>query len=83
MNELKRITNQIHRKINKNIEITETLGAVRLEGQVDSWADVISAGKIAAKSSYRGVVNDLLVDGIDHRKVRKQRKRMINWMDLQ
>jgi len=70
MNEIKKISNKIHKRVSKDIEITERLGAVRLEGNADSWDNVILAGKIAAKSSYRGVINNLSVDGINHKKER-------------
>ena len=71
MNEIKKISNKIHKRVSKDIEITERLGAVRLEGNAGNWDNVILAGKIAAKSSYRGVINNLSVDGINHKKERK------------
>lgn len=71
MNELVRIQKRIRKAIGKEVRCEEVLGAVKLEGQMDTWDEVVLAGKIAAKSKYRGVVNDLYVAGIDHRVERK------------
>lgn len=71
MNNLETIQKRIKKAIGKEVRCAEVLGAVKLEGQVDTWDEVVLAGKIAAKSKYRGVVNDLCVEGIDHHVERK------------
>ena len=70
MNHLKKISKKLTRKVNKNIKVSESLGAIVLEGQVDNWDQVITAGKIAALSDYRGVINNLNAEGIDSNRER-------------
>lgn len=70
MNTLKKVQKQIHKRIKSEVEASETLGAIKLEGKVQSWDDVITAGKIAAQYPYRGVINDLHVEGIDSNRER-------------
>lgn len=67
MNELVKVQRKIHKVIGKRVECTEELGAVKLVGTVDSWNEVIHAGEIAAKTSYRGVINDLNAKNINHK----------------
>ena len=73
MSELTDLSKKLKKHISKDIEVSETLGAVRLEGEAKSWSEVIAAGKAAAACSYRGVVNDISVDGIDHKKLRNSK----------
>ncbi len=65
MNTLSTINNKIEKKLNSNITCSEENGAVKLEGEVKSWDEVVIAGQIAAKSKYRGVINDITVKGLD------------------
>jgi glycerol-3-phosphate dehydrogenase len=64
MNKILRIQRKIRKKINKPIICTEENNAIKLEGEVSSWQEVIIAGKVAAKSKYRGVINKITVKGI-------------------
>ena len=71
MSELSNIVKKLKSSINHDIEATEVLGAIRLEGKAGSWDDVVAAGKIAAKGSWRGVINDITAAGIDNRAERQ------------
>lgn len=65
---MNRVFNQINKKIKKEVkgEITcrEWHSSIVLEGIVDFWEDVITAGKIAANKGYKGVVNKIQVSDI-------------------
>lgn len=70
---MNRVFNQINKKIIKEakgeIVCSEWHSSIVLEGIVDSWDEVITAGKIAANKGYKGVVNkievrDLVIPGI-------------------
>lgn len=47
------------------VEVIEKQGAVVLEGRVNCWQQYLEAGYAAAGHGFRGVVNDLEVDGIE------------------
>jgi len=47
------------------VSAREAGGSILLEGRVPSWQDKIDFGYFAAKSGYRGVVNDLEVAGAE------------------
>lgn len=71
MNQLQKVANKIRKEIGQDITCSEELKGIKLEGEVTDWSDVIKAGKIAAKTDYRGVINNLYVKDIDHNKERK------------
>lgn len=48
-----------------DVEISEKQGAVALEGRVKSWQQYIEAGYAATGHGFRGVVNDLEVEGLE------------------
>lgn len=47
----------LKRRISKSIEVYEKDGSIVLEGIVDNWEKVVSAGKIASRFAEKGVVN--------------------------
>lgn len=71
MNLLIKAHKKINKRVKSDISVSEELGAIKLEGKVSCWDDVIVAGKIAAEYPYRGVINNLYVEGIDHNRERK------------
>lgn len=71
MKELNKLSEKLKKEIDASIEVTETRGAVRLEGTVKDWDSVIKAGEKAAELPYRGVINDIQANGIDSSKERK------------
>ncbi|MGM0653046.1 MAG: NAD(P)/FAD-dependent oxidoreductase [Bacillota bacterium] len=48
------------------VEVTEKQGAVVLEGRVNCWQQYLDAGYAAAGQGFRGVVNDLEVEGMEN-----------------
>jgi glycerol-3-phosphate dehydrogenase len=67
----------IERKLQKivfeEIICREWHSSIVLEGEVHSWKDVISAGKLAAKKGYKGVVNKITVKGFSIPKIKEQK----------
>lgn len=62
---IKKISSLIHKKINNNIYVGEENGALLIEGEVNNWNDVVSAGYICAESKrHRGVINNLSVKNL-------------------
>lgn len=51
-----------------DVEIMERQGAVVLEGRVKNWQQYIEAGYAATGHGFRGVVNDLEVEGLESSK---------------
>ena len=72
---MNRVFNQINKKIEKvvkgEIVCSEWHSSIILEGMVDSWDDVIAAGKIAANKGYKGVVNKIQVRNLIIPEIRK------------
>ena len=62
---LNQIKKKIRKKVNIIVEVSEHLGAVKLEGHADNWNQVVRAGYIAAASDCRGVINNISIDEID------------------
>jgi len=48
------------------VEVIEKQGALVLEGQVKNWQQYLEAGYAAAGQDFRGVVNDLEVEGLEN-----------------
>lgn len=59
------VQKKISKKIKNPIFCMEENGAIKLEGEVSSWKEVVLAGKIAAKTKYRGVINKITVKGLE------------------
>lgn len=59
------IEKDIKKEISKDITCTQWHSSVLLEGVVDTWDEVVLAGKIAAKGGYKGVVNKLEVKNLN------------------
>lgn len=58
---LKQINKKINRTIGEVITCSEWHSSILLEGTVDSYEKVITAGKSAAQGGYKGVVNNIRV----------------------
>ncbi len=54
----------LKQKFSKNIEVYEKDGSIFLEGIVDDWEKVVSAGKIASRFAEKDVVNLLECKGL-------------------
>ena len=60
----KKIRKALDKKGFKHIEAAEWRKSIRLTGSVKEWDDKIEAGCTAANKGYKGVVNDIEVEGI-------------------
>lgn len=58
------IERELQKTISKNIVCREWHSSIVLEGIVDKWTEVVSAGKLAAGKGYKGVVNNIEVPGL-------------------
>ena len=67
---LKRVQKALQKKDLGGIECTEVRNCIRLEGEMDSWTDIVKAGKTAAKFGYKGVLNDISLKGFDEPAIR-------------
>lgn len=65
------IKKKIEKEVNREIVCSEWHSSIILEGVVDSWDEVIAAGKIAANKGYKGVVNKIQVMDIVIPEIRK------------
>ncbi len=57
-----KIAKRVH-KICKDVKVSEYRGCVRLQGELDKWADIYKCGKAAVDKSSLGVVNDITLKG--------------------
>ncbi|MFZ5351709.1 MAG: NAD(P)/FAD-dependent oxidoreductase [Bacillota bacterium] len=62
---LKKIENELKKSVSESIHCREWRSSIVIEGEVDSWDKVIEAGKTAAKRGYKGVVNRVVVKGLE------------------
>ena len=67
---LKKVQKALRKKDLGGIECTEVRNCIRLEGEMDSWTDIVKAGKTAAKFGYKGVLNDISLKGFDEPAIR-------------
>lgn len=67
---LKKVQKALRKKNLGGIECTEVRNCIRLEGEMDSWTDIVKAGKTAAKFGYKGVLNDISLKGFDEPAIR-------------
>ncbi|WP_315116425.1 NAD(P)/FAD-dependent oxidoreductase [uncultured Clostridium sp.] len=58
---LKDIEESINKKLSSKIYCRQWRDSIVLEGEVDNWHQVITAGKIAAGKGFKGVVNKIQV----------------------
>lgn len=65
------IERKLKKMVSKEIFCKEWHSSIVLEGKVDSWKDVISAGKLTAKKGYKGVVNKINVKGFSIPKIKE------------
>lgn len=71
LSRLTKIKEKINKTVSKEIECREWHSAIVLEGMVTSWAKVVTAGKLAARKGYKGVVNRIEVQGLNIKKIKK------------
>ena len=57
------------------VECSEKRKSIRLEGELADWAQIVKAGKLAAKAGYKGVINDIRLAGFDPPAVRQPETR--------
>ena len=67
---LKKVQKALRKKDLGGIECTEVRNCIRLEGEMDSWTDIVKVGKTAAKFGYKGVLNDISLKGFDEPAIR-------------
>ena len=67
---LKKVQKALRKNDLGGIECTEVRNCIRLEGEMDSWTDIVKAGKTAAKFGYKGVLNDISLKGFDEPAIR-------------
>lgn len=63
MKSLNKIKSTINKNVNGEVYLKEWHKSIVLEGKVKSWDDVVKAGQIAANKGYKGVVNNIEVEG--------------------
>ncbi|MEG1255844.1 FAD-dependent oxidoreductase [Clostridium sp.] len=63
--DLKGIEKSIRKTLQKEINCSEWRNSIILEGQVERWSEVITAGKLARNKGYKGVVNRITVKGLE------------------
>lgn len=64
MASIKRINRKLNEKFQGSVTARVTDGCLVLEGELDRWEDVVSAGMLAArKHRYAGLVNDIRFTG--------------------
>jgi glycerol-3-phosphate dehydrogenase len=59
-----KIERQLQTQVGKSISCREWHSSVILEGETNTWDDVVRAGRMAAHRGYKGVVNRLTVPGL-------------------
>lgn len=64
MKSSKAIEQALKKKVNKSIECRQWRKSIILEGEVNSWNEVVKAGYYAANKGYKGVVNYISVKGL-------------------
>ncbi|MEG0133438.1 MAG: FAD-dependent oxidoreductase [Clostridium sp.] len=63
--DLKGIEKLIRRTLQNEIHCSEWHNSIVLDGQVNNWSEVVTAGKLARNKGYKGVVNRIKVNGLD------------------
>ena len=48
-----------------DVECSEYHHSIVLHGRMDSWADIVAAGKAGTGCGYKGVVNDIELNGFE------------------
>lgn len=66
---LNKIKKALKRKGYLQVTISEWEKSILLEGTVDNWNDKIQAGYLASHNGYKGVINDIVVPGIEEEKI--------------
>jgi glycerol-3-phosphate dehydrogenase len=62
---LKAVTKALNKAKLKDIEPTEWRNSVILQGKVKTWKEKVKAGYTAVGKGYKGVVNDIEVEGVN------------------
>lgn len=53
-----------------NIEISEFRKSIRLEGVLESWEDIVKAGRLFKSIGYKGIVNDIKLKDFNPPKIK-------------
>ncbi|WBW97399.1 NAD(P)/FAD-dependent oxidoreductase [Oceanirhabdus sp. W0125-5] len=69
------IEDTIRKRVGKNVFCREYRSSIMLEGLVNNWEEVVKAGYIAAKSNYKGVINNLKYTDMKEIKYSKPKER--------
>ncbi|MBU3145296.1 NAD(P)/FAD-dependent oxidoreductase [Clostridium sp. CF012] len=72
-NSLRRLENEIRKKVSLDVHLREWHSSIVIEGMVLTWDELISAGKMCTNRGYKGVVNRLRVNNLEIPKMRKPR----------
>ncbi|MBI9106092.1 MAG: NAD(P)/FAD-dependent oxidoreductase [Spirochaetales bacterium] len=62
--ELKRVRRKLKKKNLKAVNVEAAGKSIRLSGSAGNWDERVRAGYIAAGHGFKGVINDITVDGI-------------------
>ncbi len=68
---LKTIERRIRKDVSTDIYCRSWRNSIVLEGKVQSWQQVVKAGKLAANKGFKGVVNKIEVIGMEIPKIKK------------
>jgi glycerol-3-phosphate dehydrogenase len=71
MSILRKIERQLQSSVSRDISCREWHSSLILEGEANTWDDVVRAGRMAANRGYKGVVNRIAVPGLDIPEIRK------------
>ncbi|MBN2658622.1 MAG: NAD(P)/FAD-dependent oxidoreductase [Spirochaetales bacterium] len=70
MNKLKKVTKELAKLgLGGDVQASEFRKSVRLTGHVGSWDEKVAAGFAAANRGYKGVLNDITVEGVGEEKI--------------
>lgn len=61
----KKVESSIRKKLGIDIDCGEWHSSIVLSGRAENWDQVVKAGFIAASYGYKGVVNDIEVEGLE------------------
>ncbi|WP_207651479.1 NAD(P)/FAD-dependent oxidoreductase [Caloramator quimbayensis] len=64
MGRIEKIQGEIINSVSKNIFCAEKRNSILLEGEVETYEEVIKAGKLATNRGYKGVINNIKVKGL-------------------
>lgn len=70
MNKLKKVKRELEKiGLSGSVRAEEWRTSIRLTGHVNSWGQKVKAGYAAANRGYKGVLNDISVEGVGEEKI--------------